>query len=186
MPQIAKCDHGQQSMMMQSQPGSAFVMVQAKFVLDGDLISHGQHLPGQAVWLVCEARSSGERKYYFTNHPPDTLCRTLLRAIKARWACEQAHQQLKDELGLVDHYEGRSWLGLHHHALLTMMAFTYLQHRRLLSASQAGGKSAANAPGPPPQPSLSTVRRALLAAPGPMICVRCPHCSATINLRQLE
>jgi SRSO17 transposase len=57
-------------------------------------------------------------------------------AIKARWACEQAHQQLKDELGL-DHYEGRSWLGLHHHALLTMMAFGYLQHRRLASASQA-------------------------------------------------
>ena len=56
---------------------------------------------------------------------PNTPRRTLVRAIKARWACEQAHQQLKDELGL-DHYEGRSWLGLHHHALLTMIAFTYL------------------------------------------------------------
>ena len=64
---------------------------------------------------------------------------TLVRAIKARWACEQAHQQLKDELGL-DHFEGRSWLGLHHHALLTLMAFAWLQHHRLLSAAQAGGK----------------------------------------------
>jgi SRSO17 transposase len=109
-------------------------------VADGDLISHGQHLPGQAAWLVCEARSSGERKYYFTNHPPNTPRRTLVRAIKARWACEQAHQQLKDELGL-DHYEGRSWLGLHHHALLTMIAFSYLQHRRLASALQAGKKT---------------------------------------------
>jgi SRSO17 transposase len=80
-------------------------------VADGTLVSHRQHLPGQAAWLVCEARSSGERKYYFTNHPPNTPRRTLVRAIKARWACEQAHQQLKDELGL-DHYEGRSWLGL--------------------------------------------------------------------------
>ena len=109
-------------------------------VADGDLISHGQHLPGQAAWLVCEARSSGERKYYFTNHPTNTPRRTLVRAIKARWACEQAHQQLKDELGL-DHYEGRSWLGLHHHALLTMIAFSYLQHRRLASALQAGKKT---------------------------------------------
>jgi SRSO17 transposase len=109
-------------------------------VADGTLVSHGQHLPGQAAWLVCEARSSGERKYYFTNHPPNTPRRTLVRAIKARWACEQAHQQLKDELGL-DHYEGRSWLGLHHHALLTMIAFSYLQHRRLASASQAGKKT---------------------------------------------
>jgi len=111
-------------------------------VADGVLASHGQHLPGQPAWLVCEARSSGERKYYFTNHLPNTPRRTLIRAIKARWACEQAHQQLKDELGL-DHYEGRSWLGLHHHALLTIMAFTYLQHRRL--ASQLQGKRTATA-----------------------------------------
>ncbi len=109
-------------------------------VADGELISHGQHLPGQAAWLVCEARSSGERKYYFTNHPPNTPRRTLVRAIKGRWACEQAHQQLKDELGL-DHYEGRSWLGLHHHALLTMIAFSYLQHRRLASVLKAGKKT---------------------------------------------
>jgi len=109
-------------------------------VADGALISRAQHLPGQGAWLVCEVRSSGERKYYFTNHPAGTPRMTLVRAIKARWACEQAHQQLKDELGL-DHYEGRSWLGLHHHALLTMMAFTYLQHRRLFIASQAGKKT---------------------------------------------
>ena len=109
-------------------------------VADGALVSHWQHLPGQAAWLVCEVRSSGERKYYFANHPAGTPRMTLVRAIKARWACEQAHQQLKDELGL-DHYEGRSWLGLHHHALLTMMAFGYLQHRRLASALQAGKKT---------------------------------------------
>jgi hypothetical protein len=34
----------------------------------------------------------------------------LASLIKARWACEQAHQQLKEELGL-DHFEGRSWTG---------------------------------------------------------------------------
>ena len=43
--------------------------------------------------------------------------------------CEQAHQQMKEELGL-DHFEGRSWSGLHHHALLTMIAFAFLQHLR--------------------------------------------------------
>jgi hypothetical protein len=31
-------------------------------------------------------------------------------AIKARWICEQGHQQLKEELGL-DHFDGRSWTG---------------------------------------------------------------------------
>jgi SRSO17 transposase len=50
--------------------------------------------------------------------------------IKARWICEQAHQQMKEELGL-DHFEGRSWQGLHRHALMTMIAYAFLQHRRL-------------------------------------------------------
>jgi hypothetical protein len=45
----------------------------------------------------------------------------LAATIKARWICEQAHQQLKKELGL-DHFEGRSWQGLHQHALMTMIA----------------------------------------------------------------
>jgi SRSO17 transposase len=52
------------------------------------------------------------------------------------WICEQAHQQPKEELGL-DHFEGRSWQGLHRHALMTMIAYAFLQHRRL---AQAGRK----------------------------------------------
>src|SRR5271154_911245 len=56
--------------------------------------------------------------------------RNLAATIKARWICEQAHQQLKEELGL-DHFEGRSWHGLHRHALMTMIAYAFLQHRRL-------------------------------------------------------
>lgn len=72
-----------------------------------------------------------------------------MRAVKAGWACEQAHQQLKDELGL-DHFEGRSWLGLHHHALLSMMAFAYLQHHRLLQAAQSGEKTKAGLAGAAP------------------------------------
>jgi SRSO17 transposase len=94
-----------------------------------------QHLPGEAAWLIGEHRLSGERKYYLSNLPADTDLAILAATIKARWVCEQAHQQMKEELGL-DHFEGRSWTGLHRHALLTMIAFAFLQHRRL----QAGGE----------------------------------------------
>jgi SRSO17 transposase len=59
----------------------------------------------------------------------------LVAAIKARWVCEQAHQQLKEELGL-DHFEGRSWTGLHRHALMTMIAYAFLQSRRLKAAGR--------------------------------------------------
>ncbi len=93
-----------------------------------------QHLPGDEVWLVGEHRSSGERKYYLSNLPPDTPLKQLASLIKARWVCEQAHQQLKEELGL-DHFEGRSWRGLHRHALLTLIAYLFLQHLRLQAAT---------------------------------------------------
>jgi SRSO17 transposase len=97
----------------------------------------GQHLPGDEVWLVGEHRTSGERKYYLSNLPPNTSLKQLASLIKARWVCEQAHQQLKEELGL-DHFEGRSWRGLHRHALLTLIAYLFLQHLRLRTVT--GGK----------------------------------------------
>jgi SRSO17 transposase len=64
---------------------------------------------------------AGERKYYLSNLPADTVLKTLAGVVKARWVSKQAHQQLKEELGL-DHFEGRSWPGLHRHALMTMIA----------------------------------------------------------------
>jgi len=93
-----------------------------------------QHLPGEEAWVIGEHRRSGERKHYLSNLPAEADLRTLAATIKARWVCEQAHQQMKEELGL-DHFEGRSWHGLHRHALMTMIASAFLQHRRL----QAGG-----------------------------------------------
>ena len=92
-----------------------------------------QHLPGDEAWLIGEHRMSGEKKYYLANLSAKTDLRTLAATIKARWICEQAHQQLKEELGL-DHFEGRSWQGLHRHTLMTMIAYAFLQHRRLKTA----------------------------------------------------
>jgi len=95
-----------------------------------------QAMPGkEEVWLVGERRKTGEQKYYLSNLPADATLKTLAAAIKARWICEQAHQQLKEELGL-DHFEGRSWTGLHRHCLMAMIAFAFLQSRRLKAAGR--------------------------------------------------
>lgn len=95
-----------------------------------------QAMPGdEEVWLIGERRATGERKYYASNLPAGTTLKTLSAAVKARWICEQAHQQLKEELGL-DHFEGRSWTGLHRHALMTMIAYAFLQSRRLKAAGR--------------------------------------------------
>jgi SRSO17 transposase len=99
-------------------------------VADGPVAARGQHLPGKEAWLIGEHRTTGERKYYLSNLPADASLEMLAALIKARWVCEQMHQQMKDELGL-DHFEGRSWRGLHHHTLLCQLAFAFLQHLRL-------------------------------------------------------
>ena len=129
-----------------------------------------QHLPGDEAWLIGEHRASGEKKYYLANLPAATDLRTLAATIKARWICEQAHQQLKEELGL-DHFEGRSWQGLHRHALMTMIAFAFLQHRRLKTVRREKRIN-----GPPPQPSLPALRHAIVDLIARLPPQRCPHC----------
>jgi SRSO17 transposase len=107
-----------------------FALVRVRLA-DGPKIAMSRRLPGdQELWLICEERTGGERRYYLSNLPADVKPLALARLIKGRWACEQAHQQMKQELGL-DHFEGRSWLGLHHHALLVMIAYCFLQWLRL-------------------------------------------------------
>ena len=152
-------------------------------VADGIRAAKGQHLPGDLAWLVGEWRASGARKYYLTNHPAGTSLSTLAAAIKARWVCEQAHQQLKEELGL-DHFEGRSWLGLHHHALFTMLAFTFLQHQRLRATrgKKNVGRGAATATDPPGDPTRAP-RRPERPGPAPLPRLRRarPVSSATVR-----
>jgi SRSO17 transposase len=91
--------------------------------------ANNHHLPGDEAWLIAEFRSD-ETKYYLSNLPASASFKRVVSSVKARWSCEQMHQQMKEELGL-DHFEGRSWNGLHHHAVLGMIAFAFLQHLRL-------------------------------------------------------
>src|SRR4051812_43533897 len=148
-------------------------------VADGPVAARGQHLPGEEAWLVGEHRASGERKYYLANLPADASLETLAALIKARWVCEQMHQQLKDELGL-DHFEGRSWRGLHHHALLCRLAFAFLQHLRLggkkrrhpvrarpAARAEPARRPAARRGGPDPRPAVLPALPAALRAPPP-------------------
>src|SRR5262249_31383659 len=112
-----------------------------------------QHLPGDEAWLIGEHRMSGEKKYYLANLPAMSDLRRLAATIKARWICEQAHQQLKEELGL-DHFEGRSWQGLHRHAPMTMIGYASLQNRRRAEARRGKKKK------PRPSASADFARRA--------------------------
>lgn len=52
--------------------------------------------------------------------------RRLVKTARARWRVEMDYRELKEELGL-DHYEGRHWLGWHHHVTLVTLAFAFLR-----------------------------------------------------------
>jgi SRSO17 transposase len=82
------------------------------------------------VWLLVEEPAGGPLKFALSNLPPDTSRRQAVRLWKSRWPVEQGYQQLKEELGL-DHFEGRSWRGFHHHAALTFLAYGFLLLEKL-------------------------------------------------------
>jgi len=81
--------------------------------------------PGPERWLLIERIGQDSYKYYVSNFPADIPISRLISLAHRRWTVEQGYQQLKEELGL-DHFEGRSWPGLHHHIALCFMAFCFL------------------------------------------------------------
>jgi SRSO17 transposase len=99
--------------------------------------SHGfqeGHEPGKEIWLLVEwpAKAAEPTKYFFCDLPAHYGLRRLVQVAKARWKIEQDYQQWKEELGL-DHYEGRSWTGWHHHVTLVMLAHSFLTLETLRS-----------------------------------------------------
>lgn len=89
--------------------------------------------PGPEVWLVSEwpRAEPAPTKYYLSSLPATTPLRTLVRFGKLRWRIERDYQELKGELGL-DHFEGRTWAGFHHHVALCAAAHAFLARRRAL------------------------------------------------------
>jgi SRSO17 transposase len=84
------------------------------------------------VWLLCEQDLglTPRIKYFFVHLPAAASLKQLVRLAHQRWAIEQQYQELKTELGL-DHFEGRSYPGWHHHVVLTAVAYAFLQRERM-------------------------------------------------------
>lgn len=96
-------------------------------------------IPQRRQWLLIEWPEGeyGPTKYWFSNMNAQTGISKLVELAKARWLVEQNYQQQKDELGL-DHFEGRSWLGWHHHVTMNMVAFGFLLLERLSGKKKLG------------------------------------------------
>lgn len=83
-------------------------------------------------WLICEWPEGEDEPtdYWLSNLPVDSEPERLARLARLRWKIELDYKQLKGELGL-DHYEGRSYLGWHHHTALVTAAHGFLTLERL-------------------------------------------------------
>jgi SRSO17 transposase len=85
----------------------------------------------EACWLLAEWPSDADAPtdYWLSTLPADTPLRELVRLAKARWRIEHDYRELKDALGL-DHFEGRSYRGWHHHVTLVSVAHAFLTLER--------------------------------------------------------
>src|SRR5713226_6129273 len=111
--------------------------------------SHSRVHTGPEGWLLAErpvsdAVADGEQptpvepqekeeekiKYWFSVLPEDASLSRLVLLAHARWVIEQFYEDAKQECGL-DHYQGRSFNGLHRHLALVMLAYSFLMLHRL-------------------------------------------------------
>jgi SRSO17 transposase len=126
--------------------------------------------PGDEQWLLCQRIDGGKsHKYWLSNLPATTKPSELVRFAKLRWRIERDYQELKQEIGL-DHYEGRTWRGFHHHATLCAVAHGFLALRRALfppapnAMDPAHGATTSAARPAPTTRKLSSMPAALQAA----------------------
>jgi SRSO17 transposase len=104
--------------------------------------------PRPEEWLLIEwpDEEAEPTKYWLSTLSADTKLTELVRMAKHRWIIERDYEELKQELGL-GHYEGRGWLGFHHHATLCIAAYGFLvAERSRFSPSARAGQLELRAP----------------------------------------
>jgi SRSO17 transposase len=90
-----------------------------------------QGLAARAEWLLIEW-SSGDKEpthFFLTTLPRSMSKKEIVRLIKERYRTEQVYEELKGELGL-DHFEGRSFPGWHHHVSVVLCVYAFLVAER--------------------------------------------------------
>ncbi len=95
--------------------------------------------------LVCDHPLTDERKYFISNAPAETPLKKLLQVAFSRWPIERCFEDQKGEVGL-SHWEGRKWVGLQRHLILTSVSHLFLAMAcQKLRGKKSGGD---HLPGP--------------------------------------
>jgi SRSO17 transposase len=86
----------------------------------------------EPLWLVIEWPDDEAKptKFFLTTLPSRMSKKQIVRIVKERWRTELAYEELKEELGL-DHFEGRSFPGWHHHVSVVLCCYAFIVAERV-------------------------------------------------------
>lgn len=98
-------------------------------------------------WLLVEwpRGESAPTKFVLSTLPANISCKQMVRTVKSRWRIERSYEDLKGELGL-DHYEGRSFVGWHHHVSVVLVCYAFLVAQHVRSFPPSARSKACNDP----------------------------------------
>jgi len=147
-PSVARPDRKPESVraLAERLPAAAFTTVPCRTTPTGEIVESRfaflrvvaahpvteDHRPPRWEWLIIEwpEHQDAPSDYWLANLPRDSGRERLARLARLRWTIELDYRQLKGELGL-DHYEGRSYIGFHHHCALVSCAHAFLTLERM-------------------------------------------------------
>jgi SRSO17 transposase len=101
----------------------------------------------EPLWLLIEWPKGEPKptKFILTTLPRRMSKKRLVRLVKERWRTERAYEDLKGELGL-DHFEGRSFPGWHHHVSVVLCCYAFVVAERARAFSPSQGRQATDRP----------------------------------------
>lgn len=103
------------------------VSLHSRFTRVRVVVGSGQDDRRISQWLLIEwpQREDGPTDYVISTLPKTLSIKQLVRTVKNRWRVERSYEDLKGQLGL-DHYEGRSFIGWHHHVTVALACYAFL------------------------------------------------------------
>lgn len=91
-------------------------------------------------WLLIQWPQGEDEpsNFVLSTLPKQISLKQLVRTVKNRWRVERSYEDLKGQLGL-DHYEGRSFIGWHHHVTVTLVCYAFLVAERAFFFAPTSG-----------------------------------------------
>jgi SRSO17 transposase len=120
---------------------SQFCFVRVKTMHDDGLAVADR----EPLWLVAEWIPGDDKpsKFILTTLPRRMSRKQIVRIFKERWRTERMYEDLKGELGL-DHFEGRSFTGWHHHVSVVLCCYAFVVSERVSAFPPSVGRSRSN------------------------------------------